>query len=180
MANPQQAQLLEQLHDIRLPDNVSWWPLAIGWWIAIVIFITIITLLIVRAILRHRRKRFARYALLELEEIKHSNNQDWLMESQQIMRRTSLCYFPRSQVAVMDSKHWINFLNQTGSDIWTQQSLQLLEEAVYQNPDRIEQSHKEQFLQEVSLWLQKLPQLKSLATYSQPTTTTSDGGRSHV
>ena len=31
--NPQTQQLLSQLRDIRGLEDVSWWPLAPGWWI---------------------------------------------------------------------------------------------------------------------------------------------------
>jgi hypothetical protein len=32
---------LSQLKDIHLPDDISWWPLAIGWWLLITILPTI-------------------------------------------------------------------------------------------------------------------------------------------
>ncbi|ACV27392.1 DUF4381 domain-containing protein [Kangiella koreensis] len=180
MANPQQAQLLEQLRDIHLPDDVSWWPLAIGWWVVLAIIIAVITLLIAKAIVQQRRKRYARFALIELEDIKHSDNKDWLIQTHQIMRRASLCYFPKSQVASMDTKHWVILLYQTGSDIWTQQNLQLLEEGVYRNPDTIDSEHKEQFLQEASLWLNNLPHLKQLPAFTESFAMEAQGGQSHV
>lgn len=180
MANPQQAQLSEQLRDIHLPDGVSWWPLAIGWWVVLAIMIAVIVLLITKAILQQRRKRFARYALTELEDIKHNDDKDWLIQTHQIMRRASLCYFPKSQVASMDTKHWVILLYQTGSDIWTQQSLQLLEEGVYRNPDTIDDEHKEQFLYQASLWLNNLPNLKQLPAFTQSFATETKGGQSHV
>lgn len=180
MANPQQAQLLEQLRDIHLPDGVSWWPLAIGWWIAIAIIMAVIVLLIAKTIMQQRRKRFAIYALVELKQIKHENDKDWLIQTHQIMRRASLCYFPKSQVASMDTKHWIILLYQTGSDIWTEQSLQLLEEGVYRNPDTIDSEYKDQFLQEASLWLNNLPRLKQLPAFTKSFATEAHGGQSHV
>lgn len=180
MANPQQTQLLEQLRDIHLPDGVSWWPLAIGWWIVIAILFTVIVLLIAKAILKKRRQRFARYALRELDEVKHNANADWLMQAHHIMRRASLCYFPKSQVAVMDNKDWVALVSQTGSDIWTQQSLQLLEEGVYRNPDTIDASHQQQFLNEASLWLEQLPDIKQLPAFKPTQLNAEQGGPEYV
>lgn len=180
MANPQQAQLLEQLRDIHIPDGVSWWPLAIGWWITIAIIMAVTVLLIAKAIFQQRRKRFAGYALIELEQIKQDDDKDWLIQAHQIMRRASLCYFPKSQVAAMDIRHWITLLYQTSGDIWTQQSLQLLEEGVYRNPDSIDPTHKEQFLHEVGLWLRNLPNLKQLPAFTLSDTTEVQGGQPHV
>jgi len=33
--SPEIAKELEKLKDIRLPDEISWWPLATGWWVLI-------------------------------------------------------------------------------------------------------------------------------------------------
>lgn len=180
MANPQQTQLLEQLRDIHLPDGVSWWPLAIGWWVVIAILVAVIVLLIAKAILKQRRKRFARYALIELEHIKQEGQSDWLMQTHNIMRRASLCYFPKSQVAVMDNKHWVILLYQTGSNIWSQQSLQLLEEGVYRNPDTIDASHRAQFLAEAHSWLEQLPELKQLPAFTESLSVAKQGGTANV
>lgn len=180
MANPQQTQLLKQLRDIHLPDSVSWWPLAIGWWIVLAIIVAVIVLLIIKAVMLQRRKRFARYALIELKDVKQSDAKDWLMQTHQIMRRASLCYFPKSQVAVMDNRHWVILLYQTGGDIWTQQSLQLLEDGVYRNPDSISPDHKEQFLNESALWLEKLPAIKQLPAFTESLDLTNEGGQSNV
>ena len=35
IVNSTQSQLLQQLRDVHVPDSVSWWPLAIGWWVII-------------------------------------------------------------------------------------------------------------------------------------------------
>ncbi len=180
MANPQQAQLLEQLRDIHLPDGVSWWPLAIGWWIVIAIIITVIVLLIAKTIVSKRRQRFARYALIELDQIKRNADNDWLMQTHHIMRRASLCYFPKSQVAVMENRHWVTLLYQTGSDIWSQQSLQLLEEGIYRNPDTIDSTHRQQFLYESSLWLAQLPDIKQLPALQPSASNTNQGEPEHV
>ncbi|MBT3527943.1 MAG: DUF4381 domain-containing protein, partial [Porticoccaceae bacterium] len=34
-----QGDPLAELRGIHLPDPISWWPLAPGWWVLIVIFI---------------------------------------------------------------------------------------------------------------------------------------------
>ena len=60
---------LEQLRDIRLPDEISWWPIADGWWllaIVTVLAIAITSLLIVR---RRRSLRFN--ALRELQLLRN-------------------------------------------------------------------------------------------------------------
>jgi hypothetical protein len=66
------------LRDIHLPEAITWWPPAPGWWISAVLAIAIIVL--VTRWLRHRVKRLAPYksAQLELQQIKshYKNGQD--------------------------------------------------------------------------------------------------------
>lgn len=160
MADSQQAQLLEQLRDIHLPESVSWWPLAPGWWIIIGLLLALAVLFIVRAILQKRHRRFARYALLELGAIQEDEPQDWLMKTHLIMRRASLCYFPKSKVASLDHQQWRQLLESTGRGIWSKKSLQLLQDGLYRPPEVIDSSDKQLFLTEAALWLENLPNIK--------------------
>jgi hypothetical protein len=62
------AAQLEQLRDIHLPDAISWWPLAPGWWaLAALLLIGIICV----AGLEIRRRRSLKYkALKELDQLR--------------------------------------------------------------------------------------------------------------
>ena len=64
------TQTLE-LRDIHLPTEISWWPLAPGWWIVI----GLILLGIVISIFLYRRQQARKHYLAaeqELQKIKHS------------------------------------------------------------------------------------------------------------
>jgi len=66
--NADMAAQLAQLRDIHLPDPVSWWPLAPGWWAlgAIVLACSAAVLIFVR-----RRRRSLKYrALRELNQFR--------------------------------------------------------------------------------------------------------------
>jgi len=62
------AAQLAQLRDIRLPEAVSWWPLAPGWWaLLVVLLVTSVSLIG----LEYRRRRSLKYqALQELQRLK--------------------------------------------------------------------------------------------------------------
>ena len=47
--------LSEQLRDIHLPEAVSWWPLAIGWWV--LGFLAIIAIAVLAYIVLRRIKK---------------------------------------------------------------------------------------------------------------------------
>ena len=62
------AAQLAQLRDIHLPDPISWWPLAPGWW-ALAAFLLICSACVL--IVELRRRRSLKYkALRELDELR--------------------------------------------------------------------------------------------------------------
>jgi hypothetical protein len=65
--SPQLADQLAQLRDIRLPQEVSWWPLAPGWWIALGIVLALALGAAIFIVLRRRTVKYV--ALRELERL---------------------------------------------------------------------------------------------------------------
>lgn len=55
------------LRDIQLPDAISWWPLATGWWVALILLLLLVVLFI--WLWRfYRRRRLLRAALRQLRQ----------------------------------------------------------------------------------------------------------------
>lgn len=59
--------LEENLRDVHLPEQVSWWPLAIGWWIIIALVILILGLVVYKLLQKKRRRQYRKIAQIELE-----------------------------------------------------------------------------------------------------------------
>lgn len=70
--SPEIAAKLAELKDIHLPEAVSWWPLAPGWWVLIGLVAAAIVALIVAAYLRRRTVRYR--ALKELESLRRRSD----------------------------------------------------------------------------------------------------------
>lgn len=111
--NPQTPDLA--LRDIHLPDSVSWWPPAPGWWIVMGLCLLIALLFIwlkkrsQKIILPHEvRKEFEQ--LLQSYE-QHANGQQLLRDLNALLRRTVLSYYPRKNVAGLTGKAWIRQLH---------------------------------------------------------------------
>jgi len=108
--------LLSILHDIYTPDGVSWWPLAPGWWLLLVLGLG----LIIFFLLRWRRgNSLQREARAELKRIRHEfqghQQQNRLsMEINILLRRVALTRAPRSLVAGLMGIEWLKFLDQRG------------------------------------------------------------------
>ncbi|MBF0427335.1 MAG: DUF4381 domain-containing protein [Magnetococcales bacterium] len=104
------------LRDIHLPDPLSWWPPALGWWIVAMIPTL---LLLVWWLYRHwlKRHRIRKAALLELNQLAqtfalHQDVPQFTSELSALLRRVCLMRHPRSQVASLAGEAWLQFLDQ--------------------------------------------------------------------
>jgi len=103
------------LRDIHLPDPLSWWPPAPGWWL-------LLTLLVAIALLggyllhRYRRNALRRAAQQALHRIGEDYRQsgDARVLAQQLsilLRRVSLSCYPRRRVAGLTGRAWLSLLD---------------------------------------------------------------------
>ncbi|MBS9778390.1 MAG: DUF4381 domain-containing protein [Gammaproteobacteria bacterium] len=114
---PEQQQQLAQLNTIRLPEPVSWWPLAYGWWVLIGVLI-VITLIACIMLYRHRRS----ITTLAIKEIKNLPNNDIEMltvELSMLIRRFARQRGGRASSSIahetLIGSEWVDFLSQDGA-----------------------------------------------------------------
>jgi hypothetical protein len=136
---------LSQLADIHLPDAVSLWPPAPGWWL-LAALVLLALLWVGRQLLRRllvRRRLGA--ALQELDTVyatwqTHSGdaatrNQaglDLLYGCNAILKRVALVYFPLQEVSALSGQAWLRFLDQTDrSNAFTAGAGQVLGDGTY-------------------------------------------------
>lgn len=117
MANP-----LAQLKDIHLPAPVSWWPLAPGWYLLMLLVLLLLVYLTYAAHQRYRAALAKKQALVLLASYQEQYAQDANVartsaQISELLRRVALVYFPRAQVASLYGEAWLHFLNQTGKGI---------------------------------------------------------------
>lgn len=106
------------LRDIHLPDPVSLWPLASGWWILMIFFVIFfsLTIYLIRHYRNHKISAFY-LAKEELERIKTDfnigqNKSNLIKELSELIRRLSISVFPRKESAGLTGEEWLNFLDQ--------------------------------------------------------------------
>ena len=94
--NPQLVEMLrEQLRDIQTPEPVSWWPMAPGWWILIVLAV-ILSFVLFRYIRNRRQEReYRNYLIEELEAtynewLKNQNTSNYCQQANQLLKRTMM------------------------------------------------------------------------------------------
>jgi Ca-activated chloride channel family protein len=105
-------ELLERLSPVPEPAVVSLWPQTEAWLWVVLIGLALAAALTRRLWLRRRANAYRRAAL---EEIRLAGESPAALA--EILRRTALAAFPRSDVAGLFGEEWLAFLDRTsGSD----------------------------------------------------------------
>ena len=115
------ADPLAKLHDIQIPEPITWWPLAWGWYLVIVALL-LLTFVVTRGVLRaikHRRaKRQALRLLQNAEQL--ASPMARVKQANEVLKRAVLAYEQRQEVAELSGERWAEWLNargKTGSQI---------------------------------------------------------------
>jgi len=105
------------LRDIHLPDPVSWWPPAPGWWM---LLISLLAIALLSWFLHHRYRRnalprAAHQALHSIgEDYRQSGDAQVLAQQlSMLLRRVSLSCYPRQEVAGLTGWAWLSLLDRT-------------------------------------------------------------------
>lgn len=147
---------LSDLRDIHLPDPVSFWPPAPGWWIAVIVIIALLALS-VWAFRRFRTPKVFKTACHELQGLRESyaaNQQDrnLTLGLSLLLRRYAMAVYGREQVAGLTGQQWLAFLNKKGlTSQFTEGAGRVLVSAPYGGQESIK-GHE--LIATVEQWLQ--------------------------
>lgn len=125
------------LRDIHVPDAISWWPPAFGWWV-LAILVPLTLYLIYRLYQRLTRKTALKSAKKLIQSIKvdaQLSKHEKLVALSSLMRRSAICLYPRSDVASLTGEDWLDFLdNSIPNRGFNSDSGWLLTNALYSKP----------------------------------------------
>ncbi len=106
--------LLAQLKDIKVPEPISWWPLAPGWYILMTVLLVMI---ILSALMVHRAKKKKKYLMSLKSEITNLYNQypdnshQYAQRLSPLLKRIALLRFKPIEINQLHGKAWEGFLN---------------------------------------------------------------------
>lgn len=108
---------LTLLHDIVLPDAVSWWPPAEGWYVVTILLLLATATGAWWGWQRWQTRRYRRQALEELRALRQASDDPGATASNILilLKRTALAAYPRAQVAQLNGEQWWAFLDRTSS-----------------------------------------------------------------
>lgn len=104
------------LRDLHLPEPVSWWPPAPGWWfLAAMLLLGLVWLIVAyfkhRAFTKARRHALKRLDAYSQEYVRHGDPVLLGKQLSELVRRTMLAYAPRRNVAGLTGEAWLEWLD---------------------------------------------------------------------
>jgi hypothetical protein len=150
------------LRDIHLPDPLSWWQPAIGWWLLVGASILLIAgiswWLRRRAALRRAPATLARHELdrVRTEWLEHGDATHLVGDLSVWLRRTGMSFTRRAQAASLTGQAWRRFLDElAGETVFNDVSGALIISAPYRSPviTPVEDRDAKQLLDVCERWL---------------------------
>lgn len=145
---------LDQLKDIHLPSEVSWWPLAIGWW-ALLVLVLLGCFLLWRIWKKKQQYKQQHSVMSEafdtLAADSTLDDREWLGELSALLKRIVISLHGRDAGAGLVGQDWLYFLDKQGNtDQFSKGVGQVLESAPYQESVQYDRS---ELLALVKQWL---------------------------
>lgn len=132
---------LSQLRDIHLPDPVSFWPPAPGWWLLLLVILIAIVFACRHAIAAMIRRRKLASVLTELETaygLYQRQRQDnghslhFLATVNSLLNRVTQVLYPDSGSANLTGRQWLRFLDACdNSTLFTEGPGKVLADGMY-------------------------------------------------
>jgi phosphoribosylformylglycinamidine (FGAM) synthase-like enzyme len=116
------SDALSELADIRAPGDVSWWPLAPGWWVLAAIVVALAIYGALRLQKRMTLQRRLGGAISEVSKARLSltaagaDNMNqrliYVNDINAVLRRVAMLHFNHNSVASLSGQNWVNFLHE--------------------------------------------------------------------
>ena len=147
---------LANLRDIHLPEAISWWPLAPGWWFLIALVSAILIYGLMHLIKRYQKRLYRRQAIRHLREIENLQGQHQLVELFALLKRTAISAYPDLSLANLSPKAFIEFLKTTCKKPIFQHMPDNLDTMLYAEQAQITPTAKD-LCSSARLWIKRHP-----------------------
>ena len=128
-----------EIRDIYIPQDVSVFPLAYGWWV--ILFAIVLFVVSLKFILWGIKTSKKLYALKKLKQINQENPIIFAIEVSELLKR--ICNVKYKKASVLHGSEWVNFLNEHTKSKLSQKTSELLMYAPFINKNEKKYTEKE-------------------------------------
>ena len=139
---------LDNLQDIIVPDAPGFFPLAPGWYVLLLILLTLLLHFSYRSFLAYRQNRYRREALAELP---HTVTVNALLS---LAKRVALAAYGREKTATLSGSEWWTFM-ESHSDVKIASNLrETLEKSLYDPAYKGNKETEKEVAAFVKIWIE--------------------------
>ena len=154
------STLLSQLRDAHAPEQISIWPLAVGWWFLILLSLLCLTYLIFIIVKRHLNNTWKRQAIKSIQELNKAYSSDPsrenLLKISRLLKQAMSTSKQNRKYLNLSGKDWaleLGAINRKGTNILEKSDITILSNELYTpRPSRLDS----QALERISLWIKHL------------------------
>ena len=145
---------LDQLRDIHLPEPISWWPPAPGWWILALAGSALTAWLVRWLYRRYKARHYRRQALLQLEQVKAgTDSQEQLRALFVLLKQTANCAYPNRQPSSLAIEPFVEFLRfSCDQSVFSQSSIKL-QSLLYAKQPTEQSADLEVLFEDARIWI---------------------------
>ena len=153
-SNPQAPNPLDQLRDIHLPEAISWWPPAPGWWILALASCALLAWLIRFVHRRYKAKHYRRQALVQLQQLEAGTDaQEQLRALFVLLKQTANCAYPNRQPSSLPLEAFVDFLHcSCDKSVFAQSKLEL-QSLLYAQQTSEQSADLKSLFEDANIWI---------------------------
>lgn len=154
------STLLMQLKDVHAPDPITFWPLAIGWWLLIILSMVTLSGLSYWLVRRHLKSAWKRQALKRFDELcttyKKQPSAENLLQINRLLKQALSTANNKRDYLHLCEADWADALNSIqhkNTSILNEQDLIILSKDIYARQTK---ALDDAALNRISLWIKQL------------------------
>ena len=143
---------LSGLKGLHIPQQPDVFPLAYGWWLALIIgFLFAVILFFLIVSFWQSRCNLVLKELRQSKQVKDTRR--LLIELNDLAKRLAICKLGREKIALLYGQKWVDFLNSGKRKIFSQDYVDLLHKTLYTKNNKLDDSLRGRIIKDYSKWI---------------------------
>ncbi|MEA3418426.1 MAG: DUF4381 domain-containing protein [Campylobacterota bacterium] len=143
---------LDNLHDIIVPDAIGFFPLAPGWYMVLILLISLFFYGCIRAYKHYKKSQYRREALKELSTYKNSDKEQTIALLS-LAKRVGIAAYGRQKIAKLSDDSWWDFMEEHSTAKVDREMRQEISALLYDTTYTMDNRLHDNVKKSVSLWI---------------------------